>query len=129
MALKKKKPIPFEFVLDLLEEASPETKPMFGCMAVYVRGKMVLILREGKKGPADNGVWIITTKEHHPSLKELFPNMRSVQAMSQGVTGWQVLAYDAPDFEHAVDKACQLIIKGDPRIGPKLKSTRLKKIR
>jgi hypothetical protein len=29
---QKKKPIPFDFVLDVLEELEPVTRPMFGCM-------------------------------------------------------------------------------------------------
>jgi hypothetical protein len=33
------------------------------------------------------------------------------------VTGWQVLPVDAPDFEEAVLRACDLVLAGDPRIG------------
>ena len=33
------------------------------------------------------------------------------------MTGWQVLPVDAPDFEEAALRACELIVARDPRIG------------
>lgn len=116
-AAKKRKPIPYPFVLDALDEIGPETKPMFGSTAVYVEEKIVLILREKSPPDTDNGVWLATTEEHHASLRNDFPGMRSIQVFGSGVTGWQVLAADAPDFEEATLRACALILKGDPRIG------------
>ncbi len=74
---------------------------MFGCLAIYVEDKIVLILRERSKNIADNGVWLATTQEHHESLRREFPNMRSIQVFGKEVTGWQVLPADAPDFEEA----------------------------
>ena len=65
----------------------------------------------------DNGVWIATTEEHHASLLTEFPAMRSISVLGSGVTGWQVLPADAPDFEEAALHACALIHAGDPRIG------------
>ena len=90
---------------------------MFGCLAVYVGEKIVLILRDKPARPADNGVWLATTKEHHQSLRREFPNMRSIQLLGKKVTGWQVLPADARDFEEAALRACELILNGDPRIG------------
>jgi hypothetical protein len=43
--------------------------------------------------------------------------MRSIQLLGKEVTGWQVLSADAPDFESAALRACELIIARDPRIG------------
>ena len=42
---KQRKPIPHAFVLDAISTLSPYTRPMFGCLAIYVRDKIVLILR------------------------------------------------------------------------------------
>ena len=109
--------VPHEFVLDALARANPWTRPMFGCLAVYVGERIVLILRDSKKAVADNGVWLATTIEHHASLKALFPSMRSIRVLGSKVTGWQVIPVKAPDFEEAALKACQLILAGDPRIG------------
>ncbi len=90
---------------------------MFGCLAVYVEDKIVLILRDKPKYAADNGVWLVTTHEHHESLRCEFPNMRSIQLLGKPITGWQVLPSDAPDFEEAALRACELVLARDPRIG------------
>jgi hypothetical protein len=119
-AVKQRKPIPHEFVLDAIAPLSPTTRPMFGCLAVYVKDKIVLILRDkDQRGQtaADNGVWLATTEEHHQSLRREFPNMRSIKVLRKKVTGWQVLPADAEDFEEAAQHACELVLAGDPRIG------------
>ena len=116
-AVKQRKPVPHEFVLDAIAPLSPETRSMFGCLAVYVQDKIVLILRDKRDGTADNGVWLATTEEHHQSLRREFPNMRSIQVFGKKVTGWQVLPADAQDFEEAALRACELVLAGDPRIG------------
>jgi hypothetical protein len=43
--------------------------------------------------------------------------MRSIQIFGPKVTGWQVLPVDAPDFEEAALRACELVMAADPRIG------------
>lgn len=117
LGLKPRKPIPHEFVLEALSPLSPVTRPMFGCLAVYVQEKIVLILRDKPGSPEDNGVWLATTHEHHQSLRRDFPNMRSIKVLGEKVTGWQVLPIDAPDFEEAARLACELVLSRDPRIG------------
>ena len=117
LAGKQRKRVPYEFVLEALADLSPRTNPMFGCLAVYVGDKIVLVLREKAGGSPDNGVWLATTLDHHESLRRDFPGMRSIQVFGKPVTGWQVLAADAPDFEEAAMHACELVIAGDPRIG------------
>ena len=114
---KQHKPIPHAFVLEAISTLSPYTRPMFGCLAIYVKDKIVLILRDKPKSTADNGVWLATTEEHHQSLRREFPNMRSIQVLGKRVTGWQVLPVDAPDFESAALRACELVLAGDARIG------------
>jgi len=119
LLIKRRKPIPFEFVLDAIAALSPRTRPMFGCLAIYVGDKIVLILRNKDKPgqTADNGVWLATTEEHHRSLRRDFPNMRSIEVLGKKVTGWQVLPADAEDFEEAALRACELVLAADPRIG------------
>jgi hypothetical protein len=115
-ALKPRKKVPHAFVLEALATLAPRTRPMFGCLAVYVAEKIVLILRD-KPAAADNGVWLVTTEAHHESLRRDFPHMRSIKVFGKAVTGWQVLPADAPDFEEAALRACELIAARDPRIG------------
>jgi hypothetical protein len=114
---KSRKALPYEFVLERLAGIRYITRPMFGCLAVYIKEKIVLILRDKPTALSSNGVWLATTKEHHASLGGEFPNMRSIPALGSGLTGWQMLPSDAPDFEEAALRACELILAGDPRIG------------
>jgi len=114
---KQRKPVPHAFVLDAIAALSPCTLPMFGCLAIYVEDRIVFVLRDKSTSTADNGVWLATTQEHHQSLRREFPNMRSIQVLGKPVTGWQVLPADAPDFETAALRACELVLAGDTRIG------------
>jgi hypothetical protein len=121
---KPRKRVPFEFVLEALEAADPRTNPMFGCTAVYVGPKIVFILRDkAASAVTDNGVWIATTHEHHSSLRVDFPNMRPVKVLGNN-PGWQILPADAADFEESAMRACELVLRGDVRIGkiPKRKA-------
>ena len=116
-AARRQKAVPHEFVLDEIAPLSPVTRPMFGCLAVYVEDKIVLILRDKAKSAADNGVWLATTAAHHESLRREFPGMRSIRVLGREPTQWQVLPADDPEFEAAAMRACRLILAGDPRIG------------
>jgi hypothetical protein len=114
---KKQKAIPHPFVLDALEAALPETRPMFGCVAVYVGEKIMLILRDKGGADPDSGVWVATVPEHHASLLRELPSLRSITVFGSGVTGWQVLPATSPGFEDEALHACEMILVGDPRIG------------
>jgi len=119
--MKKKTSIPFEFVLEQLYSVNVEIRPMFGCFAIYVHNKIVLILREKTTSVRDNGVWLATNKEHHESLKQLFPSMRSISVFGGKESNWQNLPANANDFEEMVMRACELILRGDNRIGRETK--------
>ena len=119
---RPRKAPPYEFVLDALESLSPVTRPMFGCLAIYVKDKIVFILRD-RLDDTDNGVWLATTEEHHASLRREFPHLRSIRLFGTPITSWQVLPADAVDFEASAMRACELVLARDPRIG-KIPSTR-----
>ena len=123
-ALKKRKPVPHQFLLDAIAPLAPATRPMFGCLAVYVGKKIVFFLRDKPGASPDNGVWLATAEEHHESLRREFPNMRSIRVLGREVTRWQVLPADAVDFEEAALHAAELVIGRDPRIGKIPKSRR-----
>ncbi len=124
---RREKPVPHGFVLDALASLEPTTRPMFGCLAVYVEDKIVLLLRDKPDQDPDNGVWIATTQEHHASLLVELPCMRSITVFGPGVTGWQNLPVSAHDFEEAALRACALIRAGDTRIGKIPGQRRVKK--
>jgi hypothetical protein len=98
---------------------------MFGCHAIYISDKMVLILRNRKTVKKDNGVWVASTAEHHGSLKAAFPSLRPVTIFGEH-SSWRNLPADAPDFEESVLAICELILKNDMRIGkiPETKKVR-----
>lgn len=113
---RKARAVPHAFVLDALEPLGPYTRPMFGCLGVYVDDKIVFILRDKPAGD-DNGLWIATTPEHHASLREVLPSMRSISVLGPGVTGWQGLPSELPEFEEEAMRAVKLVLARDPRIG------------
>ena len=125
----------FSFVLEELESSrlAPRlhTKPMFGCLAVYVGEKIVLILRrkQDPKTLRDDGIWVATLPEHNVSLLEDFPILRRIemfQAMGQKVfTGWLNLPEHEEYFEETALALCRRVIEGDARIG-KIPSSRSK---
>ncbi len=103
---------------------------MFGCHAIYSGGKIFLIVRKKQDHTDANGVWIATGKEHHESLKKELPSMKSVYILSDGKneTGWQMIHEDTDDFEESVTKICEMILKGDERIGKVPKARKKKSI-
>ncbi len=124
----RRRRVPHEFVLEAIAAVSPETRPMFGCLAVYVGDKIVCALRDKRDETADDdGMWLATTVEHHESLRRDFPGMRSIRVLGKDVTGWQILPADAPDFEESALRACEFIVAGDERIGKVPKSRRAAK--
>lgn len=127
--MKKSRPIPFSFVLEQLFSLDPVVKPMFGCHALYVGEKIILILRQGETHRDDNGIWIATKTEHHASLKKELPSMRTIFVLGKGETNWQNLPEDADDFEESALKICELILNRDLRIGniPKSRKKKIKK--
>lgn len=114
---RRRKAPPFEFVLDAVAPLAPSTRPMFGCVAVYVEDKIVLILRDRETYRRDNGVWVATTPEHHASLRRELPGLRSISLFGRKPTSWQVVPADAPQFEEAARRVCELVLARDVRIG------------
>jgi hypothetical protein len=103
-------------VLEQLDSADPVIRPMFGCYAIYVRGRLVLILRLRDQHKHDNGVWLATSEEFHAELKLIFPCLRSIRLLGKK-SAWQNIPVNTEDFETFVMKACEMILKNDPRIG------------
>ncbi|CAN5706492.1 hypothetical protein BH10BDE1_BH10BDE1_02820 [soil metagenome] len=118
----------FNFIFEELSDLDIESKPMFGARGVYYDGKIVFILRDRPSSPQDNGLWIATTGEHHESLRNEFPEMRSIELFGPGPTGWQNIPLESETFEESALRICELIRARDPRVGkiPK-KSIRRKK--
>ncbi len=97
---------------------------MFGCTAIYIKEKIVLILRDKPDHQSSNGVWLATEVSHHESLKKDLPSLRSIKVFGAKITAWQNIPAESDFFEEEVLKACSLILKKDIRIGkiPKKKA-------
>lgn len=114
-----KRQVPFQFVLDELQPIRPTLRRMFGFTYVYLDEKLLLSLRESVKQPQYNGVWLYTQAEHIESLRREFPQLprrcfwRSVKSGS----GWVILASGLEDFQEYAFRACELILRGDRRVG------------
>ena len=125
-----KKPIPFEFVIDELAKVNPVVNPMFGCHAIYVGEKIVMIVRKKSPEDPDNGVWIAIPPGHAEAIQKDFPSLRPIKLFGEKSTGWKIIPEEASDFEESVLHACKLILKNDARIGkipkPKKKASKVK---
>jgi hypothetical protein len=109
----------FQFVLDELDELRPGVRQMFGFTYVYLDEKLLLSLRESAKQPHYNGVWIYTEAEHLDSLRREFPLLprRCFWKSKKSGAGWVILSYEIEEFEQYAFRACELILRGDRRIG------------
>lgn len=121
------KKIPFDFVLEKLLPLTPEVKMMFGCYAVYIGEKIMLILRKRDNFTEDNGIWLATSPQHHESLKQQLP-IRSIVVFGPGESGWQVLPEELVNFEEKAIEICEMILNSDERIGKIPKKKKKKKV-
>lgn len=112
-----KRQVPFPFVLEELTPLRPTIKRMFGFTYVYLDDRLLCSLRDGVKQTGTNGMWLFTTTEHVESLAREFPHLSRRQLWRSGKNAWIVLASRLEDFEEYAFRACELILKGDRRIG------------
>jgi hypothetical protein len=110
---------PFQFVLDELLMIRPAIRRMFGLTYVYLDETLLLSLRESVKQPQYNGVWIYTHAEHIESLRKefrLLPRRYFWRSRKSG-SGWVILPSQLEEFEEYALLACELILRGDQRVG------------
>ena len=118
-SLSVKRRDPFPFVLEELSSIRPTIKHWFGFTSVYLDEKLLCSLRDSDRQPNANGMWIYTTKDHVESLAREFPELpkRQLWRSRSGTNAWVVLASRLESFEEYAFKACELILRGDDRIG------------
>ena len=86
-------------------------KPMFGCQAVYIFGKLVLVL--AAKAEPWNGLLVCTSHEFHSALIAQYPGLRPHPVLGK----WLYLAQADDSFEETAQQLVQHVMKKDPRIG------------
>ncbi len=100
---------------------------MFSGFAVYLGDRIVCMLREHQKSPQDNGVWLVLSEGTSPAdltLRRDFPSIRSIELLGDKIGHWLLIPSDSPSFETEALYACDLLLRGDKRIGRIPKSPR-----
>ena len=121
---KKKKPNPFLWVVEsLMDEPSYLEKPMFGCQACYLHGRLVLALTSGAE--PWNGLLIPTDHQFHESIRKDFKTVRQHPVLKK----WLYLKEASEDFETVASDIVDAIRMNDQRFGvePKEKTKSRKK--
>ncbi len=93
---------------------------MFSGFAVYLGDRIVCMLREHKKSPRDNGVWLVLsegTNPADPGLHREFPSIRAIDLLGGKIRHWLLIPSDSPGFEMQALHACDLLLRHDPRLG------------
>jgi hypothetical protein len=125
----KRRTAPHQFVLEVLAPLEPEVRPMFSGFAVYVGDKIVLMLRDSLKSPADNGVWLVFSESAQlddAGILRDFPSLRTIDLLHGKIAHWRLIPSDRPTFESEALRACELLLKKDSRLGrvPQSRKTR-----
>ena len=109
-------------VEELAREESFVTRSMFGCVACYAHGRLMLALANGD--PPWDGVLVATGREHHEALRALVPALRVHPVLGK----WLYLPAAEDGFEREARRLAELARADDPRIGvePKPRRPRLK---
>ena len=113
----QRKTLPFPFIIDELESLRPTVRNVFGFTHVYLEDKLLFSLRDAPTQCGSNGMWLYTTTEHLDSLGAEFQDLPRRQLWRSGKKAWVVLASRLGNFEENAFKACELILRGDQRIG------------
>ncbi len=119
--------VPHAFVLEALASLRPEVRRLFSGFAIYSGDRLLLMLRDQVKSPRDNGVWLVLsegTDAGDESLRRDFPPIRPVELVRSKISHWLVLPSDDADFELLALRACDFILRRDPRLGRIPKSRR-----
>lgn len=108
----KKKPNPLLWVLEpLMELPSYLEKPMFGCTAAYLHGRLCLVLASGDE--PWNGILIPTGREHHNGIREEFPQTIQHPVLKK----WLYLPEASEEFEAVSSDIVEAVRRNDRRFG------------
>jgi hypothetical protein len=113
---KKKKHIPLQWVIEhLMEEPSYLEKPMFGCLACYLHGRLVLLLTSGAE--PWNGLLIPTDYQFHDAIRKDFKTVKQHPVLKK----WLYLPEASEDFESEAADVVEAIRMNDQRFGVETK--------
>lgn len=105
-----------EWVLQAFDDhPSCVTKRMFGGLAIYLFGRMTMILVEPTKTGRWNwhGVLFPTEREHHAGIIQEFPELTPHDFLKK----WLFIDSRHDDFEPAMERVLRVIARNDHRFG------------
>ena len=110
-------------VESLMEEPSYLEKPMFGCLAIYLHGRLMLVLASGEE-PWD-GLLIPTEHQFHDAIVKEFSDVVQHSVLKK----WLYLSEATEDFETVASDILGAVRMNDQRFGvePKERFSRKKK--
>ena len=100
-----------DVALPCVEEASFLLKPMFGCLACYLHGRLMLVLADRR--PPWRGLLVPTSRAAQPALRRDIPSLVQHPVLAK----WLHLPDEADDFDEAAARLVALACAGDPRLG------------
>lgn len=114
-------------IYPLAERADAVFKPMFGGVAVYLSGKMVLCLAVERKGPPAepwNGLLLPVERAQHEAIRSDYPELEPHEILPK----WLYLSQSCERFENLAAELVERVAEGDPRFGvvPKPRKARKK---
>jgi hypothetical protein len=106
-----------------MDEPSYLERSMFGCLAVYMNGRLTLLLSSGEE--PWNGLLIPTDYPFHESIRSDYKDMVQHPILKK----WLYLPESTEDFESDAREIVEAVRMNDPRIGvePTDKSARRKR--
>ncbi len=118
---------PLGWVIEpLSDEPGYIEKPMFGSLACYLHGRLMLVLASREE--PWNGLLVPTEKDFHEDLMSEFGSLAPHPILGK----WLYLPEGTNEFESIAQGLVEHVLEGDPRIGvepkeKKRKSTKKKK--
>jgi hypothetical protein len=110
--IKKPKTHPLLWVVEpLIEEPSYLEKPMFGCLAIYLRGRLMLVLASREE--PWNGLLIPTDHQFHDSIIKDFRDVVQHSVLKK----WLYLPEATEDFETVASDIVEAVRMNDLRFG------------
>lgn len=124
-AKPRKKTFDNEWIFQVFEDhASFFTKPMFGGLAVYLLGRMMMILVEPTKTGRWkwHGVLLCTDRAQQPAILAEFPQLAPHDILKK----WLYLDSRHEDFEPVMERVAHAMARNDRRFGilPRPRKTR-----
>jgi hypothetical protein len=113
MASKKKpRKDPLLWVVEpIMDEPSYIDRAWFGCRAIYLHGRLMLVLCSGEE--PWKGLLIPTEKEFHESIRQEFETVVQHPVLKK----WMYLPENSEDFESVSSEIVNAIRIGEQRFG------------